>query len=336
MGYWGADWRVSQHRGQAQQKPTAWGGREHCRKMTCDLKCYSPKSSSLSSCRGCLVLFQRCRCTRAVGSWELQQVHPACLCFPATEPGSLHLQHQVMDGLTPPLWLQVLASGLRCHLLHRSWAVWSPGWPQRCRTHRSDATATRWAPAGLPQCSVWVTGVNEKNQKKSQRSAATDMKKWEAGSPCRSVSWEWRWAAHQQVRNARPREAAEEELSIRLRCLPAPTVTDEVSAKANKLHMKWWLAGLNAAHSCLRWNSSGLLCWQATADICEQVTQFSLPAACPGLSAGLFIKLPSPYQKEKVKKKRRKCFIRTISLLWDWGTLQLILFLKCNSFIRDL
>lgn len=189
---------------------------------------------------------------------------------------------------------------------------------------------------GFPSVQSESPGVNEKNQKKSQRSAATDMKKWEAGSPCRSVSWEWRWAAHQQVRNARPREAAEEELSIRLRCLPAPTVTDEVSAKANKLHMKWWLAGLNAAHSCLRWNSSGLLCWQATADICEQVTQFSLPAACPGLSSGLFIKLPSPYQKEKVKKKRRKCFIRTISLLWDWGTLQLILFLKCNSFIRDL
>lgn len=28
------------------------GGREHCREMTCDLMCYSPKSNSLLSCQG--------------------------------------------------------------------------------------------------------------------------------------------------------------------------------------------------------------------------------------------------------------------------------------------
>lgn len=85
------------------------------------------------------------------------------------------------------------------------------------------------------------------------------MEEWEARSPFRSVSQEWGSAAKQRIRSADPCEAAEKVLSSQLRCLSAPAVTDQVSTKANKLHLKWWLASLNAARSYLERNSSELL-----------------------------------------------------------------------------
>lgn len=75
-------------------------------------------------------------------------------------------------------------------------------------------------------------------------------------------------------------------LSSQLRCLSAPAVTDEVSAEANKLHLKCCLASLSAARSGLERKSKELLFGQAADDGCEHDLQFSLPAAHPGLCSG--------------------------------------------------
>lgn len=126
-------------------------GREHYRKMTCDLKCNSQKSSSLSSCRGRLVLFQRCRCTRAAGSRELKRAHPASSCFPTTQPGppasaapSDGWAHAYAGIASPRLPVALPPAALQ---LSRA------GCPRAAHPD-TLATATARAPAVLHWCSV--------------------------------------------------------------------------------------------------------------------------------------------------------------------------------------
>lgn len=194
-----------------------------------------------------------------------------------------------MDGLLPTRWGQV-PSTVCCH---RLWVAWSPGWPLwLCLPHsRVDSS---WA-------SGWVTVVKEKGEKKKKGRwfAATHMKEWEAGSPFSSVSREWSSAAHQHVNIKQRMWCSAFGSGVCLRCSDRWSVR-----RANKLHRIQWLACLHAVRSYLKRNSSGLLCRQTTDDGCEQVMQFSHPAACPGPCTGLSRKSPFLCQKKKVKSEK--------------------------------
>lgn len=198
-----------------------------------------------------------------MGSRELKQVHPASFCFPTTQPvppvfaapsGGWPHAYAVMAiprlGVAlPPAAVQLSRDGCPMLLLHAQKRL-----PPQQNGLQLCFTGVQSESLGLK------IKIKKKKQQKSWWFAASHMKEWEARSPFRSVFQEWISATKQHIRSADPREAAEKVLSSRIRCLSVPAVTDEVSAKANKLHLRWWLVGLNAPRSYLKRNSSELLC----------------------------------------------------------------------------
>lgn len=277
------------------RSPQDPSGRESCRRMAHDWRCNSQKSSFQSSCQQGLVLFQRCRCTRTVGSWELKQVHLACFCFPTTQPVPPAFA-ALRDGRAHA-WAGIAVPGLEwhCHQLCCSWA--GLGALGSCAVTDVFATTAEQAPAVLHWClSHW--GEKHKNNNTKAAGLQQGVESWEFLQPCvPGMEMSGKAADQQCWSSCGCREGAQQSAQAFV-CSHA----DRWSVHSSKpAAFQWWLPGLNAAHSGLKWNSSSLLCWQAADDGSEHDTQFSPPAAYPGLCSGLARHLPSPYQKEEIK-----------------------------------
>lgn len=264
--------------------------------MAHDLRCNSQKSSSPSSCQQGLVLFQRCRCTWAVGSWELKQVHPACCCFPTTQPVPPAFA-ALRDGWADACpGTAVPALEWHCHQLWCSWAglgAQAPVLSQMDLPPQQSGLQPQFTGAQSES-----PGWKHKNNNAKAGGLQRGMGSWEFLQQCVPGMVMSAKAADQKGWSWCGCRGGSQQSAQALVCSHADRWSVHTSKPAA---FQWWLAGLNAAHLGLKWNSSSLLCWQAADDGCKHDTQFSLPAAHPGLCSGLARKFPSPYQKEEIK-----------------------------------
>lgn len=296
--------------------------------MAHDLRCHSQESSSLSSCQWGLVLFQRCRCTWAVRRWELKQVHPACFCFPTTQPVPPAFA-ALRDGWAHA-YPGIVVPGVEWHC-HQLWCSCAGlGAQGCCAVTDVFATTAGRAPAVLHWCSVWVTGV--KNIKTTTQKPVVCSKEWEAGSSFNNVSRngdEWQSSRSEVLVLVWLRRRCSAVVSgVRLlphwqmKCPQKQTSCISMVAGWSecctlRFEMKFQLVAVLTSRRWWLWT------WHTVQS--PSCSSWSLLRACQ--------EVPFSLSERGGIRNIRNCFIRTILLLWDWGTLRLVL-LKCSCFIR--
>lgn len=293
-----AIWRLIResvdHRGLTQEKPTGSEWQRALQKDGSWFKVQFPKeqfSVKLSAGFGAFPEVQM-----YLSSGKLRtKASPSCLLLLPYRTACSSCICSTEGWMSPCLcWHCIPGLEWHCHQLWCSWA--ELGAPGSWAVTDVFATTAEWAPAVLQGCSVGVTGVKNKNNNTRAGGLQQGMGSWEFLQQC-VPGMEMRGKAADQKcwSSCGCGEGAQQSAQVFV-CSHA----DRWSVhKSKPAAFQWWLAGLNAAHSGLKWNSSSLLCWQAADDGCEHDTQFSLPAAHPGLFSGLARKFSSPYQKER-------------------------------------